>query len=98
MIRIIHFSDFHLNRKNLEDWNYFIQESLLNELSRIHKEATIDLIVLTGDLIDKGGKDFTNISEAFREFHKNIITPIINSLSLPIERFLIIPGNQLGAG
>lgn len=94
MIRIIHFSDFHLNKKNLEDWNYFIKESILNELSRIHGESPIDLIFLTGDLIDKGGDSFESIEKAFEEFQSNIITPIISTLGLSIERFLIIPGNH----
>lgn len=94
MLRIIHFSDFHLNKKNLEDWNYFIKDSLLNELTRVQGEAPIDLIFLTGDLVDKGGKDFESIDEAFEEFQKNIIVPILSRVQLPIERFLIIPGNH----
>jgi len=94
MIRIIHFSDFHLNKKNLADWNYFIKDSLLNELKRIHEDAPIDMIFLTGDLIDKGGANFESIEIAFSEFQDNIITPIISALGLPIERFLIIPGNH----
>ena len=94
MIRIIHFSDFHLNKRNLENWNYFIKESLLAELKTIHDEHPIDLIFLTGDLIDKGGISFSTIKEAFSEFKTNIITPILTTLNLPIERFLIIPGNH----
>ena len=94
MLRIIHFSDFHLNKKNLSDWNYFIKDSLLAELKRIHQEHPINLIFLTGDLIDRGGENFSSIAEAFAEFKKNIITPILTTLNLPIERFLIIPGNH----
>ncbi len=94
MIRIIHFSDFHLNKKNLDDWNYFIKESLLNELKRIHRDAPIDMIFLTGDLIDRGGDSFDSIDAAFAEFKEHIIKPIISTLGLPIERFLIIPGNH----
>lgn len=94
MIKIIHFSDFHLNKKNLEHWNFFIKESLLTELKAIHDRQPIDLIFLTGDLIDKGGQGFATISEAFAEFKTNIITPILATLNLPVERFLIIPGNH----
>lgn len=94
MIRIIHFSDFHLNKKNLEDWNYFIKDSLLNELKRIHGESPIDMIFITGDLIDKGGDNFESIDKAFSEFQEQIIKPIITTLNIPIEHFLIIPGNH----
>jgi predicted MPP superfamily phosphohydrolase len=94
MIRIIHFSDFHLNKKNLEDWNFFIKESLITELKNLNEETPIDLIFLTGDLIDRGGNSFQSIDDAFTEFNKQIISPILSSLNLPIERFLIIPGNH----
>ena len=94
MIRIIHFSDFHLNKQNLEHWNYFVKDSIIKELKRIHEELNIDLVFLTGDLIDKGGAGFSTINEAFVLFKKNIIDPILSSIDLPIERFLIIPGNH----
>ena len=94
MIRIIHFSDFHFNKKNFIDWNYFIKDALLKELKLINNENSIDLILLTGDLIDKGGESFTSIEEAFNEFKLHVINPIIESVNLPIERFLIIPGNH----
>jgi len=94
MLRILHFSDFHLNKKNLEDWNYFIKKSLLDELKKIHEQEPIDLIVLTGDLIDKGGAVFGSIEKAFEAFRENIIEPITHTLGLSIERFLIIPGNH----
>jgi predicted MPP superfamily phosphohydrolase len=94
MLRILHLSDFHLNKKNLEDWNYFVKDSFLSDLKRIDSEAKIDLVLFTGDLIDKGGNDFESIEKAFQEFRLNAIEPIINCLNLSIERFLIIPGNH----
>jgi predicted MPP superfamily phosphohydrolase len=94
MLRAIHFSDFHLNKSNLGDWNYFIKDCLLQELEKINQEQTIDLILLTGDLIDRGGSDFKSISEAFQEFQRNVIVPINTALNFPIERFLVIPGNH----
>lgn len=94
MLRAIHFSDFHLNKSNLDDWKHFIKDSLMQELNALHREQTIDLIFLTGDLIDKGGASFKSIEEAFQVFRKEIIEPITSALDLPIERFLIIPGNH----
>jgi predicted phosphodiesterase/GTPase SAR1 family protein len=94
MLRILHFSDFHLNKKNLDDWNYFIKKALLDELKKTHEQEPIDLIFLTGDLIDKGGIAFGSIEKAFEEFRGSIIEPIIQTLGLSIEHFLIIPGNH----
>jgi predicted MPP superfamily phosphohydrolase len=94
MIRILHFSDFHFNKQNLEHWNYFVKDSLIAELQRINDEQQIDLFFLTGDLVDKGGAGFPTIDEAFNEFKKNILDPILTTTRLPIDRFLIIPGNH----
>jgi predicted MPP superfamily phosphohydrolase len=78
----------------LDDWNFFIKDSILKELQEINSETPIDLVLLTGDLIDKGGAEFKTAKEAFVKFKDNVILPITSTLNLPIERFLIIPGNH----
>ncbi|WP_426091597.1 metallophosphoesterase [Flavobacterium sp. DSR3-2] len=94
MIRIIHLSDFHLNPTNLLDWNNFIKKALLKKLSELNSQEEILFIALTGDLIDFGGKEFNSPELAFNTFESEIIEPIIKSLNLTIDRFLIIPGNH----
>jgi predicted MPP superfamily phosphohydrolase len=94
MIRILHLTDFHLNRKTLRDWNDFYKEAFFEKLIELNLEQEIDLIAFTGDLIDRGGKDFGSASNAFSEFKKNIISPILDLLNLDISRFVICPGNH----
>ncbi len=94
MLNIIHLTDFHLNKRNLKDWKDFVKEPLITRLIEIDNEVKIDLIVFTGDMIDKGGKDFDNPQIAFQEFQENVINPIISNLKLGIDRFLIVPGNH----
>lgn len=94
MIRILHLTDFHLNKKTLRDWNDFLKDAFFEKLNAINSEKNIELVAFTGDLIDKGGKDFQNSSEGFKIFETNIIRPILDILNLDISRFIICPGNH----
>jgi len=94
MVRIIHLSDFHLNKQNLKDWNSYLKPAMINLLINNEINFTDTYIVCTGDLIDKGGFDNLNINEAFAEFKQFVMDPLCESLSLPINRFLIVPGNH----
>ncbi len=94
MLRILHLTDFHLNNKTLRDWSDYYQECFFLKLNELHKERKIDLIVFTGDLIDKGGKDFGKPSDAFNKFEEFIIKPIIEKLKIDISQFIICPGNH----
>ncbi len=91
MIRILHFSDFHLT--NEERPNQLVSY-LTESIGKISTERQIDLVIFTGDMIDKGGKSFHSIDEAFESFERQVITPIIDKLKLPKERFIFIPGNH----
>ncbi len=94
MIRIIHLSDFHLNKKSLKDWNNYLKPVLLKKLLEIHNHYPITFIAFTGDLIDIGGSDFDDIKTAFKIFDENIVAPILDFLSLNRNNFIIIPGNH----
>ncbi|MDW5290920.1 metallophosphoesterase [Formosa sp. PL04] len=54
----------------------------------------MDLVVFTGDMIDKAGKDFGSVTNGLNKFKENIIVPIIQKLGLDITRFIICPGNH----
>ncbi|MBI9042778.1 metallophosphoesterase [Lutibacter sp.] len=94
MVRIIQLSDFHINPKNLNDWKNYIKKALLNKLENLNKQKDITFIAFTGDLINVGGAEFNSAEEAFETFNNEIIKPIINNLNIPIDKFLIIPGNH----
>ena len=42
----------------------------IQSMDEIQKDGNIDLVVFTGDLVDKGGCSFGNIDAAFKEFEK----------------------------
>lgn len=94
MIRILHITDFHLNKRTLRDWNDFYKDSFFEKLRELENENKIDLVVFTGDLLDKGGKDFEGAAQGFAVFEEEIISPLLEHLDLDISRFIICPGNH----
>lgn len=94
MIRILHVTDFHLNNRTLRDWNDHYKESFIKKINEFQQRKKIDLVAFTGDLIDKGGKDFGGATFAFEKFNEHIIIPILQALELDISRFIICPGNH----
>ena len=101
MLRILHLTDFHLNKKTLKDWDDFLKEAFLNKIEELQKENPIDLVFFTGDLIDKAGIDFKEkddtippTTKAFTIFKNQIIDPILEKLNIDISRFIICPGNH----
>ena len=67
---------------------------LNRSMDEIQEDRGIDLVVFTGDLIDKGGASFGNINTAFKKFEEVVITPILEKLKLSKDRFVFIPGNH----
>ena len=92
MIRIIHLSDFHLEKEepSLEKAN--IIQALVNDLK--NQTTTNSILVFTGDLIDKGGANFSNQEQAFNSFEKEFIEVITDNIPILKGRFFITPGNH----
>ena len=61
-MRIIHLSDIHLCKDNIEDFRLYYRKTLIEELKIINKKVDIDLIIISGDLVDKGGDSLRAIS------------------------------------
>ena len=91
-LRILHLSDLHLVKDNptMDALLMYLNQSM----DEIQKDGGIDLVIFTGDLIDKGGAGFGNINTAFKKFEEVVITPILEKLRLSRDRFVFIPGNH----
>ena len=94
MIRILHLTDFHLNKRTLNDWNDFLSEAFFTKIDELQAVKKIDIVAFTGDLLDKGGISFGTATDGFNMFNLEIIQPILNRLSLDISSFIICPGNH----
>ncbi|NOU82177.1 hypothetical protein GC101_25255 [Paenibacillus sp. LMG 31459] len=95
MNRIVHLSDFHLSKNDLTDFRLYCLNPLIADLKRFNSELKIDLIIFSGDLVDKGGLSFDkDIEIAFLTFEELVISPILSALMLPKDRFIFVPGNH----
>lgn len=94
-MRIIHFSDFHLDKNQMERSKTIVTR-MTEALVGIHKEIPIGLILFSGDLIDKAGKSFgeSKMQAAFQSFQDIVIIPITKALDLPPYRFIFTLGNH----
>lgn len=91
-IRIFHISDFHLNKKLLSDWNDYMKVAFINFVNENKGEE--NFIVCSGDMVDKGGTEFGSIEAGLQKFKESVINPITSQTDIPIERFIIAPGNH----
>jgi predicted MPP superfamily phosphohydrolase len=94
MLRILHITDFHLAPKTEKDWNNFLKGALMRKLESLHKMKSIDIVAFTGDMIDIGGKEYGGAPAAFKVFQQEVIQPILDTLGLDRNRFLMSPGNH----
>ena len=92
MLRILHLSDLHLVKEHPAMASLLMYLKL--SMDEIQKDRGVDLVIFTGDLIDKGGASFGDINTAFKEFEEVVITPISEKLKLSKDRFVFIPGNH----
>lgn len=93
-MRIIHFSDFHLQGGKTLVFHKINAKKLKNALLEIHKLSNIDVIVFGGDLVDCGGKSFGNLAEAFDDFESIVLKPLIDELGVSKEHIVLVPGNH----
>lgn len=92
-MRILHFSDFHLNGEHIEEAK-LILSYMKKALAGINTDSEIDLVLFSGDMLDQGGRGFDNLTEGFEAFRKEFITPLMEFLGLPKSRFIFTPGNH----
>jgi hypothetical protein len=91
-IRILHFSDFHLEGKHIKE----AKALLHNMIVSIKKENLHpDLILFTGDMLYQGGGGFENgIGEGFDAFKKYVMDEMCIALGVEKSHFIIVPGNH----
>ena len=93
-MRILHLSDIHYCETKQEDFEDFLTK-LISEIKEINQEAKIDFVLITGDLINKGGSQFiANKNKPYEFFEQNVLDPIMNSIDLSKNQVFIVPGNH----
>jgi 3',5'-cyclic AMP phosphodiesterase CpdA len=69
-MRIVQLSDVHLSKENLEDLKNYYLQALIDDLKKFQAEKPIDVILFTGDLVDRGGESLGK--EPCRVFHDEV--------------------------
>ncbi|MCL5244333.1 metallophosphoesterase [Cellulophaga sp. 20_2_10] len=100
-MRIIHLTDIHLSKENFDEFDDNLKIALIRDLKSYNViEKPIDLIVITGDLVDKGGHSLKKLPQYKKHinpydfFEEYFIDPISKELNIPKSKFLFIPGNH----
>jgi len=92
MMKIIHISDFHLEQENISIEKENIIEALSEDLKKHVDDNTI--LCLTGDLIDKGGKGFDNLDDAYIILETILIDKILESNPKLKGKIFVVAGNH----
>lgn len=103
-MRIVHLSDIHLSKTTYDFLiNEYLDALILDLKKQVKSAGEIDLIVITGDLVDCGGQSLYEIEgyedtksypSPFHIFEEIFINPISQELRIPKSNFLFIPGNH----
>jgi predicted phosphodiesterase len=102
-MRIIHFSDIHLAYDNYQYFVTVFRRALINDLKSQLSQGSFELVVISGDLVDKGGFTLYDINQfkgrekelsPFQIFEQVFIDPISKELAIPKNKFLFVPGNH----
>lgn len=91
-MRVAHISDLHLSRNNLESFRSFYLEALIKDLLQFHRREKIEMIFLTGDLVDQGGNSLG--TDCFQIVEQAFIQPVLDKLDLTRDKFIMLPGNH----
>lgn len=85
-------SDTHVDSSDEQSVSGIIR-ALIRDLEMHDLEKRIDIFVISGDLINRGGGVFGN-QDSFALFEDIVIDPISQALSLSKDRFFFCPGNH----
>lgn len=95
-MNIIHLSDIHFEVDKEGSLSYKKEQlynALVDDLRSNQYVDSDSIMVITGDLVDKGGMDF-NEQDPFEKFKELFINKIIKNFPLLQKRIFIIPGNH----
>lgn len=93
-MRIVHLSDLHITKERLSSLKQFYTPALIADLKKWNKKKKIDLIFITGDLVDKGGKSFEKNEDYYKIIEDQFIKELETELGLTKSNIIFIPGNH----
>lgn len=93
-LNILHISDAHIQLDAKEEVSEIVVK-MINDALKVQKEQDIkiDLVCFTGDLIQRGDKALDD-EKQLEIAEEILVNPLLNSLGLENNKFIIIPGNH----
>jgi predicted phosphodiesterase len=91
---MLHLSDIHYENDLSQDFKNNIVNPLIKELDKLNSEKNIDLVCISGDLLNKGKAGYNSIDDGFKYFDINFIQPIMKILDIDNSRIFFVPGNH----
>lgn len=92
-MRILHLSDIHLSNHSAKATSRMIK-NLAQLLHTECKVIPIDFIVISGDMIDKGGITYGNTATALKVFDEIVLKPLLKAAKIDKSKVVICPGNH----
>lgn len=89
-IGVLHLSDLHLtsNQNELKNRDYRnLKKEIIDAVNNIKSKSKIDVVAVTGDIINKGRTDDYSMAKKFFE-------DISKETSIPLDRFVLAAGNH----
>jgi Icc-related predicted phosphoesterase len=93
-MRFIHLSDLHFSLDRFDSFKQFYLDALLKDLIKWNGEKGIDLIFITGDIVDKGGESFSTGENYYKLIEQEILLKIAKTLQIDKSKLIFIPGNH----
>lgn len=93
-MRILHISDFHLDKLDKREYINHILKPLRTTIETESLQKRFDFVFFCGDLVNKGGASYNSLLDAFNDFDSFFIKPLLKYLDLERDRFLFVPGNH----
>lgn len=96
-IRILHFSDLHLSGGTEEQTHTRTRLGFLfKSIDDLQKSEgkQVDIVVFTGDLLNKGGEGFQTIAEGFHAFRDIVLSQLTERCGIRQDRIVLLPGNH----
>ena len=98
-MRILHFSDIHLDPRDMSGVRKLVAKMIRTIKADFGDNPAFDLVVFSGDMILSGGQDRDGnflfaIKDGFAGFKKEVMEPICAAFGLPQEQFIVAIGNH----
>lgn len=93
-LNILHISDSHIQKKDITEIREIVYK-MIDDINKVQEEQNIniDLICFTGDLIQRGDKSIDDEGQ-WGLAMDILVSPLLNALNLPLDRFIFVPGNH----